>query len=129
MGRWTPSVGTVADGEHWDVVVVGAGSAGCALAARLSADPGLRVLVLEAGRRDRLGITRLPAALLRTIGNPRYDWAYTSEPDPTRGGQSELWPRGRTRTASFVATMIRFSTPTAATTGPSLRIKQPSVSI
>jgi choline dehydrogenase len=51
---------------------------------------------LEAGRRDRLGITRLPAALLRTIGNRRYDWAYTSEPDPTRNGQAELWPRGRT---------------------------------
>ncbi|HEY0422387.1 MAG TPA: GMC family oxidoreductase N-terminal domain-containing protein [Rhodopila sp.] len=79
-----------------DIVVVGGGSAGCVLAARLSENLGLRVLVVEAGRRDRLGVTRLPAALLWTIGNPRYDWAYTSEPDPTRDGQTEFWPRGKT---------------------------------
>ncbi|HEY0419090.1 MAG TPA: GMC family oxidoreductase N-terminal domain-containing protein, partial [Acetobacteraceae bacterium] len=87
-------VGT--DAVEADIVVVGAGSAGCALAGRLSENPNLRILVVEAGKRDRLGLTRLPAALLKTIGNPRYDWSYTSEPDPTRNGMSELWPRGRT---------------------------------
>ena len=79
-----------------DLVIIGAGSAGCVLAARLAENTDLHILVLEAGRRDRIGITRLPAALLKTIGNPRYDWAYTSEPDPTRDGAQELWPRGKT---------------------------------
>lgn len=78
-----------------DIVVVGAGSAGCVLASRLSERSGLSVLLVEAGRRERLGITRMPAALMRTIGNPRYDWGFMSEPDPTRNGQSELWPRGK----------------------------------
>ena len=79
-----------------DVVIVGAGSAGCVLASRLSENPSLRVLVLEAGRRDRFGVTRLPSALMRVAGNSRYDWLYTSEPDPTRNGRTEAWPRGKT---------------------------------
>ncbi|NMJ39863.1 choline dehydrogenase [Roseomonas sp. JC162] len=78
-----------------DYVVVGAGSAGCVLASRLSETPGVSVLLVEAGTRERIGLTRMPAALMRTIGNPRYDWGYRSEPDPTRNGLVEDWPRGK----------------------------------
>ena len=64
--------------EHWDYVIVGGGSAGCALANRLSVDPGTSVLVLEAGRSDlRLDpFIHMPAALPYPIGNRLYDWKY-----------------------------------------------------
>jgi len=68
----------------WDYVIVGGGSAGCALANRLSADPGTRVLVLEAGRPDwRVdAFIHMPAALTFPIGSRFYDWKYESEPEP-----------------------------------------------
>lgn len=79
--------------EH-DWVIVGAGSSGCALAGRLAASGERSIAVLEAGKRHWPRITAVPAALLSTVGNPRYDWLYMSEPDPTREGRTELWPRG-----------------------------------
>ena len=82
------------DSEQFDYVIVGAGSSGCALAARLSEGGRFSVAVLEAGRRQRPKTTAIPAALVRTIGDRRYDWLYTSQPDPTRNGRSEPWPRG-----------------------------------
>ncbi|MCF3594642.1 GMC family oxidoreductase N-terminal domain-containing protein [Rhodobacteraceae bacterium LMO-12] len=80
---------------EFDFIVVGAGSAGCAVAARLSEDGTKKVALIESGNREKLNVTSLPAALLYTIGNDRYDWKYKTEPDPTRDGLVENWPRGR----------------------------------
>ena len=84
------------DGRY-DYVIVGGGSAGCALANRLSADPGTSVLVLEAGRRDwRFDVyIHMPAALSFPIGNRFYDWQYTSEPEPHMGGRRVYHARGK----------------------------------
>ena len=81
----------------WDYVVVGGGSAGCALAARLTEDAGTRVVVLEAGRPDHLWdpFIHMPAALAFPIGNERYDWMYESEPEPHMHGRRIYHARGK----------------------------------
>ena len=81
----------------WDVLVVGGGSAGCALAARLSEDAGTRVLVLEAGRPDYRAdvFVHMPAALAFPIGNRFYDWRYESEPEPHLHGRRVYHARGK----------------------------------
>jgi len=80
----------------WDYIVVGAGSAGCVVGARLSEESRRRVLVLEAGGSDRSLAVSMPAAgFLLALANPRYDWAYRAEPDPTRGGRRDYMPRGK----------------------------------
>jgi choline dehydrogenase len=84
----------IGDDLAFDYIIVGAGSAGCTLAARLL-EKKATVLLLEAGRRERLNLTRVPAMLFWTVGNPRYDWKYQTEPDPSRNGLTEPWPRGR----------------------------------
>jgi choline dehydrogenase len=78
-------------------VIVGGGSAGCALAARLSEDPSTRVLVLEAGRPDWRAdvLIHMPAALPFPIGNPLYDWRYSSEPEPHMNGRRVYHARGK----------------------------------
>jgi choline dehydrogenase len=84
-------------GPRYDYVIVGGGSAGCALANRLSADPGTSVLVLEAGRSDlRIDpFIHMPAALPYPIGNRLYDWKYESEPEPFMDGRRVYHARGK----------------------------------
>jgi choline dehydrogenase len=81
----------------YEFIIVGGGSAGCVLANRLSADAGTRVLVLEAGRRDRRWdpYIQMPAALTFPIGNPRYDWGYFSEPEASLNGRRIYHARGK----------------------------------
>ena len=85
---------TPIEGE-FDTIVVGAGSAGCVLANRLSADPGKRVLVLEAGGRDNWIWFHIPVGYLFAIGNPRADWMFKTEPEPGLNGRSLNYPRGK----------------------------------
>ncbi|WP_187368182.1 choline dehydrogenase [Nonomuraea terrae] len=82
---------------RFDFVIVGGGSAGCALANRLSADPSTSVLVLEAGRPDYLWdvFIHMPAALMFPIGSRFYDWKYESEPEPFMGGRRVYHARGK----------------------------------
>ena len=83
--------------DRYDVVIVGGGSAGCALANRLSADPSTRVLVLEAGRPDYKWdvFIHMPAGLATPIGNRFYDWKYESEPEPYMNGRRIYHARGK----------------------------------
>ncbi len=84
-------------GDRFDIVIVGGGSAGSVLAMRLSADPSVRVCVLEAGRADwRIDpFIHMPAALTYPIGNRLYDWRYVSEPEPHLGGRRIAHARGK----------------------------------
>jgi len=79
----------------WDYVIVGAGTAGCLLANRLSADPANRVLLLEAGKNDAYPWIHIPVGYLYCIGNPRTDWGFMTEPEPGLGGRAIRYPRGK----------------------------------
>jgi len=79
----------------YDYVIVGAGSSGCVLANRLSADPGKRVLLLEAGRSDNYHWVHIPVGYLYCMGNPRTDWGYRTVEEPGLNGRSLAYPRGK----------------------------------
>ena len=79
----------------YDHIIVGAGTAGCLLANRLSADPARRVLLIEAGGNDDYLWVHIPVGYLYCIGNPRTDWLYATEPEPGLNGRSLRYPRGK----------------------------------
>ena len=82
------------EAEGFDYVVVGAGSSGCVVAARLSEDPGVSVLLLEAGGRDDHLYLRMPLAFLKAMPDPRFNWTYWTEPEPHLDGRRMPLPRG-----------------------------------
>ncbi len=82
--------------DEYDYIVVGAGSAGAVLAARLSEDPAVRVLLLEAGPPDRSFWIHLPVGYGKTMWDARYNWCFHTDPEPNMHGRAIYWPRGKT---------------------------------
>ncbi|KAA3653249.1 MAG: choline dehydrogenase [Proteobacteria bacterium] len=83
------------DFGEFDYIIAGAGAAGCVLANRLSADPDVRVLLLEAGNDEKWIWTKIPVGYLYCINNPRTDWCYKTEPEPGLNGRSIIYARGK----------------------------------
>ena len=81
--------------QEADYVIVGGGSAGCVMAARLSEDPATKVILLEAGGEDKNMWIHIPLGFGKTFADRRVNWCYETEPDPGAGGRKIFWPRGK----------------------------------
>ncbi len=79
----------------YDYIIAGAGAAGCVLAYRLSENPAIRVLLIEAGPTDSHPFIHMPKGLAKVMADPKHLWAYASKPEPSTAGNSEIWVRGR----------------------------------
>ncbi|MXZ81372.1 MAG: choline dehydrogenase [Gammaproteobacteria bacterium] len=99
----TESLGT------WDYIVIGAGSAGCVVASRLSENPSHRVLLLEAGPDDGNPWLHIPVGYARTFHDSRFNWKFSTSPDPGINGRTSYWPRGRVLGGSSSINAMVFS--------------------
>ena len=82
--------------DNFDYIIIGAGSAGCVLANRLSENPNNKVLLVEAGGNDSYPWIHIPVGYYKTMHNPKTDWCYKTEPDETMENRSIPYPRGKT---------------------------------
>lgn len=82
--------------SSWDYIIIGAGSAGCVLANRLSTDPSNRVLLLEAGRKDDSPYIPIPVGFYKLLTSKEYNWGFWTEPEEGTGNRAIATPRGKT---------------------------------
>ena len=82
--------------DNFDYIIIGAGSAGCVLANRLSENPSNKILLIEAGGKDSYPWIHIPVGYYKTMHNPKTDWCYKTEPDESMEGRSIPYPRGKT---------------------------------
>ena len=113
------------DATEADFIVIGAGSAGCTIAARLSEDPSTRVLLLEAGGDDTNRWIHIPLGFGKTFADPSVNWCYETEPDAGANGRKVFWPRGKVHrrlSARSTAWSTSVARPRISTTGASSAI-------